>query len=129
MAEDGFAALLVEFSDPVRLDVPLAVESEFLFDSEFNGKPVAVPTRFARYEVPLHGFEARKDVLEDTCLNVVGARNAVRRWRTFVDDPRRPIFGLGEAAVKDVAIRPEFKDFTFHCREVDAWGHGAIHAG
>ncbi len=41
MAEDGFAAFLVEFCDPVRLDVPLAVESEFLFDSEFNGKPVA----------------------------------------------------------------------------------------
>ena len=92
--EHRLAAARVELGDPVRLDVPLAGQAEFLLHRDLDRQPVAVPAALARDVKPLHGLEPGEQVLEGARLHVVGAGLPVGGGRSLVEDPGGPARGL-----------------------------------
>ncbi len=118
VAEHRLAAPGVELGDPVGLDVALAGEPELLLDGELDGQPVAVPAGLPLDAVALHGLEAGEDVLEDPSLDVVGARQAVRRRGTLVEGPGgAPSCGV-ERLVEDLVVAPEVEHVVLERRQV-----------
>ena len=87
--EHRLAAARVERGDPVRLDVPLAGQAEFLLHRDLDRQPVAVPAGLARDVEPLHGLEPGEQVLEGARLHVVRAGHPVGGRRSLVEDPAR----------------------------------------
>jgi hypothetical protein len=65
VAEDRFAAALVELGDSVVLDLLLGGDPELALDLELDREPVRVPARFTRDPFAGHRPEPRIDVLED----------------------------------------------------------------
>src|SRR5437016_11537261 len=91
MAQNRLATLGVELSDPDLFDVGLAAEAQLLLHREFHWKAMAVPPSTTGHRVALHRPVARKDVLENPRLNVMGAWRAVGGRRPLVEHPRRSV--------------------------------------
>jgi hypothetical protein len=93
--EDTRAGARVELGDAVGLDGLLAVEPELLLDLDLDRQTVRVPARDPRHVPALRRAEAADQVLQRAREDVVDARPAVRRRRTFEEDegrvPLRPL--------------------------------------
>ena len=98
-----------------RADV-LFGDAELLFDAQFDGQSVRVPSRFAVYEKTLLRFVAADDVLDRTRHDVVDPRRSVGRRRTFVKDERRMSLAGRYALVECVVAVPLFENFPVDLR-------------
>ena len=114
-----FATLRVERLHPVGLDVGFTGETEFLLDGEFDGQAVAVPTGLAVDAATLHCLETRKQVLEDTGLNVVRPGHAVGGRRALVEGPRIAVAGVLEGLRERVALGPQGDDLALQGGEIN----------
>jgi len=126
VAQHGLAALGIELRNAVRLDVALAREAQLLLHGELDGEAVAVPAGLPVDHEALHGLEAREDVLEDAGLDVVGARQAVRGRRAFVE---RPVPGpgvLGQRRGEGVLLLPELEDLALEGRQIHLGRDGGV---
>ena len=117
MAGHRFAAAGVELLHAVGLDVRLAVEAEFLLNSQLHGQAVAVPAGLAVDAEALHGLEPGKDVLEHPGLDVVGAGLSVGGGRAFVEGPRLPSAGPLQRLGEGVVGGPEVENLVFQLGE------------
>ncbi len=120
------AAPGVELGDPVGLDVALAREPELLLHGQLHGQPVAVPAGLPGHMVPLHRPVAGEHVLEHPGLDVVSAWHPVGRGRSFVEDPQRPVLGLGQASSEDLVLAPERQDLAIDGGQVDLRGDRSV---
>ncbi len=124
VALHGFAAPLVECLDPVSLDVALAAESELLLDFDLDGEAVAVPAALPRDVEPLHGLEAREQVLEDAGPDVVEAGPPVGGGWPLVEHPPRPPGPAAPHLREQVRGAPAGQDALFERDEVQLRVHG-----
>ena len=115
--EHRLAALLVELGDSVALDVPLALEPEFLLHRDLDGQAVAVPAALALDGVAAHGAVTGEDVLEDAGEDVVHARTSVRRGRALVEDPGGRARAARNRFTKDVALAPALEHLLLELGE------------
>ena len=127
VAEDAFAAALVELLDAVFLDIPLGTEAKFLFDFQFHRKTVGVPAAFAKAAITLHGAVAANHVLEHAGQDVMDAGAAVGSGRPFVEHEKGCIGSLRFGTAKDVVVLPVLQNPGIKLRHADAAGHGSKH--
>ena len=114
--------LRVERLHPVGLDVGFTGETEFLLDGEFDGQTVAVPAGLAVDAATLHRLKTRKQVLEDTGLNVVRPGHAVGGRRALVEGPRIAVAGVLEGLRERVALGPQSDDLALQGGEINGCG-------
>ncbi len=129
VAQHRLAALGVELRDPVGLDVALAAEAELLLHRQLDRETVAVPAGLPLHHEALHGLEPGEDVLEDTRLDVVGARHPVGGGRSLVEGPARGVGAVvpGERPGEGVVGVPEAQDVALHGGKVDlGWDGGVL---
>ena len=81
-------------------------DAEFLFYAEFNRQSVGIPSGFALHLIALHGFVAAEGVFDCTCQNVVNARHAVCRRRTFEEEERLVPFTHSDTFVEQIFLFP-----------------------
>ncbi len=117
--EHRLAALGVELRHAVALDVVLRVEAELLLDGDLDRQPVRVPAGLPLHVVAGHRLEAREDVLEDPCEDVVGAGQPVRGRGPLVEDERRPALAVAHRRPEDVALAPAREDLLLQRGEGD----------
>ncbi len=105
----------------------LPLNPSSLSTCEFDRQAVAVPARFARDVVALHGLEPREQILEDPRLDVVGAGHAVGGRRAFVERPLRAALRRGQRALEDLRLPPPPQHLVLERRQVDLVGHRGEH--
>ena len=120
VGRDALATELIELGDAVGLDLSLAVDAEAALDLEFHRQAVRVPARLARHAVPAHRLVAREEVLEDARDDVMRARAAVGRRRSFVEHVEWRVVTALEALLEDAVLLPELEGPGVERREVDA---------
>ena len=129
IAENAFAATLVEVGDAVFLDFPLGGKAEFFFDFQFDGEAVGVPAALAEAAVAFHGAVAADDILEDAGEDVVDAGAAVGGGGAFVEHKQGGVGAFGFGTAEDVALFPVVEDAGVEFGEADAAGYGREHCG
>src|SRR5204862_3745240 len=72
-----------------------------------------------RHPVSGHGLEPRVDVFEGSRFNVMHARDAVRRGRTFIEDPEGGVLPRLERLAEDAGFFPEREDPALELGEAD----------
>ena len=124
---NGFLALLDEGFKTVLLYLILTVKTELLFDFDFNGKTVRVPSGFTRYVASLHPVVTRYHILDYTGENVTYVRLAVSCRRPVIES----IFALTlvcfKLLFKYFVVVPEFQRFVFALYEIHVCRHLVIH--
>ena len=83
--------------------------SQFLFNTQFDGQTMGVPTSFAVDLETLHRFVTAKHILNGTRHHVVNTRVSICRWRSFKENIRGATFTLADAAVEEVGLVPFFQ--------------------
>ena len=126
VAEHCLAAFGIELGDAERLDIGFAVEAELLLDGDLDGEPVAVPAALALDQVAAHGLEPREYILEDACLDMVGARRAVGGRRTFVEGPARCSGALAQGALERRVVAPLLQHLELDGGKVDVGRDGRV---
>ena len=118
------AAPLVEAFNPVRLNIPLAGQAEFLLHRDLDRQSVAVPASPARNLESLHGLEPGKQVLERPRLDVVCARQPVSRRRSLIESPGRAARRLCQRPLERPRRLPAGEDLVLYRGQVDLRGKG-----
>lgn len=101
---------VIRFDRNALTDV-LFGDSKFFFNLEFNGQTVGIPASFAMYLVSSLCFKPTKNIFYGAGHNVMDARCAVCRWRTFIKGERWPSFSLFNRPFKDPVFFPVGKYF------------------
>lgn len=91
-----------------------------------TGRPWQSQLGLAGHVVAAHGAEAGEDVLEDACLDVVGARHAVGGGRALVEHPLGAALGLLQGLGEDLLFAPEVEHGVLERGQVDLGGHLAV---
>ena len=106
----------VELGDSHGLDLALVIDAQFLLDRQFDGQPMAIPAGLAVDPAALHRLETGEYVLEDPCLDVVGAGMPVRgRWALEECPGFAGRAGL-PAALEGLVAIPQLQDLVVHRR-------------
>ena len=89
-------------------------DAQFFLDSELDGQSVGVPAGFALDPVALQRLVPAEQVFERAGHDVVDARHAVRRGRSFVEH-ERPVCGTAFHALAEGLLHvPNFKQLRRH---------------
>ncbi len=118
------SAALVERGDAERLDLLLAGEAELLFDFDFHGQAVAVPTGFAGDVATAHRVVAGVEVFEQAGPHVVDPGPSVRGGRALVEHPLGCSLPPAQALREHVVARPALENDRFEGGQVERGGNG-----
>ena len=118
VAQDRFAAGIVERGDPHVVDLGLVGDAQLTFDFEFGGQPVGVPAEPALNLVAAHGAVPRDDVFDVAGEQVPVVRQPVGERRPVVEDVFRGPVAAGDAGPEGVVAGPVVEHLEFERREV-----------
>ncbi|MBS1252833.1 MAG: hypothetical protein MAG451_01875 [Anaerolineales bacterium] len=113
VAEHALSAQIVEGRDTVLLDLAFAGEAEFLLDLKLYRKSMCIPAPLPEHMLALHRVVAREQILEHPRQYVMGSRQTVSRWRTFVKHVPRSVLAELQALGKRVLLPPQLQNFLF----------------
>ncbi len=111
---DRLPAFCVELCHAVPHDVILVLEPELFFDFDFHWEPMRIPTRFAVNLESLHGLISAHQIFQRSGHDMVDARTAVRRGRSFIKrEPGFP-FARSNALLENLALLPKPENLLLH---------------
>src|SRR5699024_9544219 len=108
ICEYRFLALLVEFPDPVFLDVLLAAHVQLLFHLDLHRKSVSVPSGLTLYSKALHGLVTTYRILQGPGYHMMYSRSSVSRRRSLVEYERRVSFPGADTLFQQAFFFPTF---------------------
>ncbi len=116
-------ALGVEPRDPIRLDLVLAGDPQFLLHPDLHRQAVAVPAALALHLIAAHRLVARVDVLEHARQHVVRARAPVGGGGSLIEHPRLRSLAQAHGLREDVALAPALQDLQLQRGQILARVH------
>ena len=124
---DALFALLDKRLYAVFFYILFSVHVESLFDLEFDGQTVGIPTCFADDVITLHRLVTRYDVFHDTRKDMTDMRLAVCGRGSVIERERRFAFVQFNAFFKNRIFLPEFEHLFFSRTEIEARANLFIH--
>ncbi len=116
IGEYGLPALLIEFTNSVFLNILLSVHVQLFFYLDLHGKSVGIPTGLPLYHITLHGLVTQHGVFQRPCHDVMNARTAVGRRRSFIEQEGRSSFSRCHAFFQQVFPIPPIRLLVLNLR-------------
>ena len=92
---------------------------QFLLHAQFHGQSVGVPARLAVNLESLHGLETAERIFNGTREDMVDARMAVGRWRSFKEDKRGTSLAFADTTMEQILTIPLLQNLMVHLRQIE----------